>query len=1320
MACNQYDVFISLTDLGFATGNTDPFDNGRVFVDYYDCNTTLITQSFVTSGTRSLANCVDDVEGPINIYYFINDVQFTATNSYSTLIGVCSVSTPTPTPTNTQTPTKTPTPTPTPTSAPVVLGADYIVFKYNFAMTSGADLDTSTTLYVNGSITPYANNTNPIGYCANGNLSSGVWIGPNLWWGGDNTGFGTESVYVDVATLKLSGSVTSVEIDCRANWYSAIGDGIVGIQMSAYSGGTMVTDGNFGFTNVGGTLLGSYDFPNVDITLFNNSCSGTQCVGLYGYDVVSGMFTFLPCNPLPSPTPTPTNTITPTPTTVNSCGTFVLNFDDANQIYTYDYGTNNTTNRTGSIPSFTRILGVANTNNRLWASQNNSITTISEWSLTFSPFSTSYIRDINFPTIVPTVIDAIDNTKLICVFDNNVYEADITTTTAAETFKFSLSGVLTLSRYISDVTLSTSGKLFIIGTNGSIDYTLQQYDYITGVLETEVTYTLSFDAISSIVQFGSNLYLLTNNSNVYQVQTTSPYALTLIQTDDIGFGGSSQKPGCLTQSLVVGPEPTPTPTNTSTPTQTPTNTKTPTPTPTITQTQTSTNTQTPTNTPTNTQTPTHTPTQTPTSGYIVQLQSCTDSLDVFRFVNLPSTLILGETYLISDNSFNGCATVITYDGSGPIYDGNGSTMTQVSSGCGDILCPIVGSVPALLASCSDGEVLYANVQQNTAFVGATYYYQGACYSFIEFSGAGGPDLGEPDFSDCIYCVPSPTPTSTPHPTPTITPTPSTTPLPCSNSVYCFNTTLSTLSGYTGNYTISGNYNTKPYYSGDSITTSFIYYTGTYWCLSDSLGGNCVLQGATPCKSVCPDILANDFTVGMCPSPTPLPVDCTTFDFNAYFDCDWEPIPTPTPSIPCDDVSFDLTSIGVTPTPSPSGDFCTNTAVLFSLSGYTPVVPTVTVTPSVTLTNTVAAGGQVTFNMLDQVFSCVSVKVLSICGTNTEIYTNDSLMYLGIPITSGTTFLASITYSGMVNVQTCVTYVRDDFNVSSNSNVNQIYQVYGSCGTCSALPTPTATVTSTNTPTMTPTSTMTQTPSNTPTQTMTPSPTRTPGGTPPATPTPTSTQTPTNTPTPTTTTTLTSTPTPTPNWLYVYESCSPIKGGFFDFTLINTQVGQSVPHPGVNVGEIFVDQNGNCWTYLGKYDTNYSPTPGSVIYTTSSTDYFTLPTLQVFTTCKECEYKPIFYNFGGSGKGFATPKAACININLNGPSQAYYTTDQVLQIGSVVYTSNGDLFNPVYTPFVGGDLFYGIGNSNIGFYSAYQINDLGVITSIGNTGCIVVI
>jgi hypothetical protein len=506
------------------------------------------------------------------------------------------------------------------------------------------------------------------------------------------------------------------------------------------------------------------------------------------------------------------------------------------------------------------------------------------------------------------------------------------------------------------------------------------------------------------------------------------------------------------------------------------------------------------------------------------------------------TLVLGSVYYISGGTeFTGCATVVSLTGSGPLYNGAGYSFQQTASGCADALCPTVSNVAALLYKCSNGSIFYGNVKEDTAFVDAAYLYNGECYSFVEFSGPGGPDLGDPDFDDCSFCVPTSTPTSTPQPTPTNTPTVSLSPSACAFTDFCFYTTLPSFSGYNGNYESAGTYNSRIYYSGDGITSAVIYHTGSFWCLSDSLGGTCLLRGSNPCNSQCPDISANDFSGGICPTPTPTGVDCSIFDFNAYFDCDWEPLPTPTPSVPCDDVNFEVSSLGVTPTPTPSGNFCSEVGINFSLSGFTSTTPTVTLTPSVTLTRTVSIGGSVTFEMLDQTFSCVSAKVLTDCTTGEEFYTTDSLSFLGTPVLVGITMFVQVN-----DVNRCVVYTRDDNNISSNSNLGAIVQIYSSCESCSPVPSPTPTITTT--PTNTPTSSTTVTPSVTATPTITPSPSSTLGTTPPPTPTQTRTPTPTNTITPS----ITSSPSPTPNFLYVYRSCNRIGVGRTIIEVIQTQ------------------------------------------------------------------------------------------------------------------------------------------------------------------------
>ena len=749
-----------------------------------------------------------------------------------------------------------------------------------------------------------------------------------------------------------------------------------------------------------------------------------------------------------------------------------------------------------------------------------------------------------------------------------------------------------------------------------------------------------------------------------------------------------------TVTPTVTPTETPTQTPTNTSTQTPTNTATPTETPTETPTQTPTNTstQTPTNTTTSTQTPTNTststqtPSPTQTAGYTVQFQDCTNSLNVFRFFDIPMTLTPGLVYYISGGvEFEGCATVVATTGAGALYDGGGYSFTQTASGCADAVCPTESNVAALLYKCSDGSVFYANVKEDTAFFGAAYLYNGECYSFVEFSGPGGPDLNSPDYDDCTFCVPTPTPTNTPQPTPTLTPTPSVTPSACTFTDFCFYTTLPSFSGYNGNYELAGTYNSRLYYSGDGLTSAVIYYTGNYWCLSPTLGGSCLLRGSYPCYSQCPDISANDFSGGVCPTPTPTGVDCSTFDFNAYFDCAYVPPVTPTPSIACDDVNFTISSFGVTPTPSPTGNFCSGVGISFSLSGYSPSTPTVTLTPSVTLTKTVNLGGTVTYEIMDQTFSCVSVKVLTDCGSGEEFYTADSLSYNGTPVVIGMTMFVQVN-----GVNRCVTYTRDDNNLSSNSNIGSIVQIYSSCEYCSTIPTPTPTTTST--PTNTPTSTAGITPSVTATQTATPSQTATNGTTPPPTPTQTRTPTATNTPTPS----ITASPSATPNFLYVYQSCNRIGGGRGTITQVIQTQPVSFP---IEVNETFKDNDGNCWYYVGQFNTSYIAPP-KVTPINFGGNYFTGVPSQTYTDCVTCATANIG-TFGNSGVSNVSVTDACSDAIVN--PKTLYSNCTEISVGCILYDDSA--LNTVVSEIY---VFHQGAN--------WDLNGSGVVIGLSSTQC----
>ena len=693
-----------------------------------------------------------------------------------------------------------------------------------------------------------------------------------------------------------------------------------------------------------------------------------------------------------------------------------------------------------------------------------------------------------------------------------------------------------------------------------------------------------------------------------------------------------------TSTETPGASPTPTPTVTETPTETPTQTPTSTPTPTQTETPTQTPTSTPTETPTPTvtETPTETPTQTPTStptptqtpGIVIQFQDCDDGSNVFRFGNGISSLILGDVYYITGSTdFEGCATVVANTGAGPIFDSVGVTFTN-AIGCLDPVCPRTNKKAAEMARCDNGEIFYALVDGDVAFVGAAYVYNNVCYKFIEFSGPGGPYLGAPDFDDCIFCVPTPTPTVTPNPTPTVTPTITPTVGVCADTEFCLRTSFSGLSMYNGSYTAGASYNGRLTYSGSP--QGVIYYftssTESYWCLSDSLGGTCYLQGSSPCYSVCPDIASVSFTTGPCVTPTPTPSDCQ-LNFLAYFDCDWEPLPTPSATITV--LDMDLTALPVSPTPTPTPN-C-NTGLDFSITGITPQV-TATITPTPSSTLPLDINGTVTFEMMNKGFSCVNTKILIDCTTQVTYYVAQDLYYSGI------TLQPPITILGYINGNlTCATYSADTTSISSNSTVGQILNIYGGCGPCLPPATPTPTPTVSNTPTITPTvsstpgSTVTPTtsvtPTLTPTITVTPTVSRTPGSTPPPTPTRTPTQTPTPTrtltPTPTMTPTVTNTPsitptiTPTPNYVYVFKTCEKIiKGVSFSEVIQTLPVGFII-----TIGQTFKDSYGTCWRYKGQYDTSYVTSDVNTSSFTYSGNYFDGLTPTIFASCEACLTPP---------------------------------------------------------------------------------------------------
>lgn len=372
--------------------------------------------------------------------------------------------------------------------------------------------------------------------------------------------------------------------------------------------------------------------------------------------------------------------------------------------------------------------------------------------------------------------------------------------------------------------------------------------------------------------------------------------------------------------------------------------------------------------------------------------------------------------------------------------------------------------------------------------------------------------------------------------------------------FCVSTQYNTLNTNTGNYSVANVlYDDYVYYTGQ--TGGFIYFNTDkeQWCLSGTLGGNCLLAGKSPCSgAINPDLYNGIVFSGACPTPTPTPSVCNIIDFSAIFNCDLSPTATPTPTI----TPTITRTPTLTPTPSKTG----NLSINFGMSAYTYTYPSATVspTPSVTPTNNIIISGNVIYNVVDSTFAFGGTRVLTECSTGVIYYVYQDLIFSGIPVNIGQSIRAVVN-----GQQRCFEYTSDSTTVnSSNIYIDEILSVSANCSSCLITPTPTIT------------------PSVTPTMTKT------------ATPTP--------------------TPTPSSNLVYVFQSCLPIGLNENPTLIIQTSAYQT----SIAINSTIKDADDNCWTYLGYYPNNYIP-PTNVIPITYTGNYFSSYTSTSFVNCQAC-------------------------------------------------------------------------------------------------------
>lgn len=113
---------------------------------------------------------------------------------------------------------------------PGVKYGDFFVF--NYLVTTGADLD------IRASLLDPTGTSSVLGWGRdNVIVRNGIIF---AYWGGDNTGVGVESIYIDRARFNLAfPSATSFTLDLRCFWNAVVGDDVI-VSMDAYQGGSMV------------------------------------------------------------------------------------------------------------------------------------------------------------------------------------------------------------------------------------------------------------------------------------------------------------------------------------------------------------------------------------------------------------------------------------------------------------------------------------------------------------------------------------------------------------------------------------------------------------------------------------------------------------------------------------------------------------------------------------------------------------------------------------------------------------------------------------------------------------------------------------------------------------------------------------------------------------------------------------------------------------------------------------------------------------------------------------------------------------------------
>ena len=124
-----------------------------------------------------------------------------------------------------------------------------------------------------------------------------------LVWGGDNTGTGSEAVAVNIAAIKSAYPAQQyIIIECRGNWYAAVGTTPVKLTAKIFENGSIVGPSSFTFTNPTATktrlieglsvFVDSFHGASIEADGFNGDTALGDLMGYFVFDTVNDIAQF--------------------------------------------------------------------------------------------------------------------------------------------------------------------------------------------------------------------------------------------------------------------------------------------------------------------------------------------------------------------------------------------------------------------------------------------------------------------------------------------------------------------------------------------------------------------------------------------------------------------------------------------------------------------------------------------------------------------------------------------------------------------------------------------------------------------------------------------------------------------------------------------------------------------------------------------------------------------------------------------------------------------------------------------------------------------